>query len=61
MNTCKCDKCKGKKAYYSSYYHREEGFDVETQNHFTYFRERILKLQSRIVTLEKKLLRRKKK
>lgn len=33
MNTCKCDQCLGKKAHYSSYYHREEGFDLET--HFT--------------------------
>jgi hypothetical protein len=46
VNTCKCDLCLGKNAHYSSYYHREEGADL--QNRYT-----IRNLHDRIAKLEK--------
>jgi uncharacterized membrane protein len=47
MNTCKCDQCKGKQAQYSSYYHREEGFDLETRNTIQALHKRIAKLEGK--------------
>ena len=58
MNSCQCCGCKGKKGWYSTYYHREEGFDRQTTRERDYDREQILILQSKLAKLKKQLKKR---
>jgi hypothetical protein len=47
-NTCQCSSCKGKDCHYSDYYHREEGFDLQTRVNEQRLRERIAELEAKV-------------